>query len=422
LLVRRGAPAFVLVPASLQGMPAYLDHAATTPLCPEALEAMQPWLSGRFGNPSGSHSVARAARQAVDEARDAVAGILGTAAGDVVFTAGGTEAANLAVLGRAGSVTGPVVVTAIEHHSVLFAARAAERWLGAEVRVVGVGNDGLIDLGALSAALDNTVSIVSVQLVNSEIGTVQPLAEVARLVRRRAPAAVLHTDAVQAVPWFDAAALAAGADLVSISGHKFGGPQGVGALALRRPVQLEPLLHGGPQERERRAGTHNVAGIVGLAAALEAAAAQRTAASERVGRLRDRLAAGLLARVPRAQETSAGQQRAPAHCHLLIDGVESEALLVVLDELGVAASAGSACASGAMEPSHVLLAMGYSPSQALGALRLTLGHTTTEAEVDLALQVVPTAVARVRGGDRGEGGGHLAAMGPASGLAVAERR
>ena len=299
---------FVLAATSLWGMPAYLDHAATTPLCPEALEAMQPWLSGRFGNPSGSHWVARAARQAVDEARDTVAGILGTAAGDVVFTAGGTEAANLAVLGPARSVTGPVVVSAIEHHSVLYAARAAERWLGTEVRMVGAGSDGVIDLGSLSAALDKTVSIVSVQLVNSEIGTVQPLAEVARLVRRRAPAAVLHTDAVQAVPWFDAAALAAGADLVSISGHKFGGPQGVGALALRRPVQLEPVLHGGPQERERRAGTHNVAGIVGLAAALEAAAAQRTAASERVGRLRDRLAGGLLA----ARPASARDVRRPA--------------------------------------------------------------------------------------------------------------
>jgi cysteine desulfurase len=385
-------------------MPAYLDHAATTPLCPEALEAMHPWLSGRFGNPSGSHSVARAARQAVDEARDTVAGILGTAPGDVVFAASGTEAANLAVLGRARSVTGPVVVSAIEHHSVLHAARAAERWPGAEVRVVGVGNDGALDLESLAAALDKTVSVVSVQLVNSEVGTVQPLAEVARLVRRRAPGAVLHTDAVQAVPWFDVAVLGFGADLVSISGHKFGGPQGVGALALRRPVRLEPLVHGGPQERERRAGTHNVAGIVGLAAALEAAAAQRPAASERVGRLRDRLAGGLLARVPGARQTAAGRQRAPGHCHLLIDGVESEALLVVLDELGVAASAGSACASGAMEPSHVLLAMGYSPSEALGALRLTLGHATTEADVDLALQVVPAAVARVRGEVAGEGG------------------
>lgn len=373
-------------------MPAYLDHAASAPLCPEALEAMQPWLGGRFGNPSGSHSVARAARQAVDEARDKVAGVLGTTPGDVVFTASGTEADNLAILGRTRAAPGPVVVSAVEHHAVL---RAAER-AGVPARVVGVGNDGAVDIASLSAALDRTVSIVSVQLVNSEVGTVQPLAEVARLVRRRAPAAVLHTDAVQAVPWFDVAEMGADADLVSISGHKFGGPQGVGALAFRRPVKLEPLLYGGPQERERRAGTHNVAGIVGMAAALEATAARRAAASEHVRQLRDRLARGLLESVPGAHQTAAGGERAPGHCHLIIDGVESEALLVVLDELGVAASAGSACASGAMEPSHVLLAMGYSPDQALGALRLTLGHTTTDADVDLALKVVPAAVARLR--------------------------
>ena len=391
------APAKAAGATSLQDMPAYLDHAATTPLCPEAFEAMQPWLCGRFGNPSGSHSVARAARQAVDEARDKVAGILGTAPGDVVFTANGTEADNLAVLGRAQAAPGPVVVSAIEHHAVLHAARAAERSLGVPVRVVRVGNDGVVDLGSLAAALDKAVSIVSVQLVNSEVGTVQPVAEIARLVRRRAPGAVVHTDAVQAVPWFDVAELGAGADMVSISGHKFGGPQGVGALALRRPVALAPLLHGGPQERERRAGTHNVAGIVGMAAALEATAARRAVASERVQSLRARLASGLLSRVPGAHETAAGQERAPGHCHLVIDGVESEALLVVLDEMGVAASAGSACASGAMEPSHVLMAMGYSPTEALGALRLTLGHSTTEAEVDLALQAVPAAVGRLRG-------------------------
>ena len=396
-----GAEASVPGASSLQDMPAYLDHAATTPLCPEAFEAMEPWLSGRFGNPSGSHSVARAARQAVDEARDKVAAVLGTAPGDVVFTASGTEAANLAIIGRARTASGPVVVSAIEHHAVLHAAQAAQRWIGAPVRVVGVGNSGVVDLDALSAVLDKTVSIVSVQLVNSEVGSVQPLADVARIVHRRAPAAVLHTDAVQAVPWFDVAERAAGADLVSISGHKFGGPQGVGALALRRPVQLEPLVYGGPQERERRAGTHNVAGIVGMAAALEATAAHRGAAYGRVHRLRHRLAGGLLASIPGAHETAAGQERAPGHCHLVIDGVESEALLVVLDELGVAASAGSACASGAMEPSHVLLAMGYSPSQALGALRLTLGHTTTEADVDLALQAVPAAVARLRAAGTG---------------------
>ena len=378
-------------------MLAYLDHASTTPLCPEARAAMEPWLSGSFGNPSGSHAVARAARQAIDEARDKVAAVLGTAPGDLVFTSGGTEAANLAVLGRAGAAAGPVVVSAIEHHAVLHSARAAERLFGSPVRVVEVGNDGIVDLAALAAALDRAVSIVSVQLVNNEVGTVQPLSEVARLVRRRAPGAVLHTDAVQAPPWLDIARLAEGADMVSISAHKFGGPQGVGALAFRRPVALEPLVYGGPQERERRAGTHNVAGIVGMAAALEAADQHRLGACERARRLRDKLTAGLLASVPAAHETAAGQEKLPGHCHLVIDGVESEALLVLLDEYGVAASAGSACASGAMEPSHVLVAMGYPAEVALGALRLTLGHTTSEADVELALRAVPVAVSRLGG-------------------------
>lgn len=358
---------------------------------------MEPWHAGLFGNPSGAHSVARSARQVIDEARDAVATCLATAPGDVVFTASGTEAANLAVLGRLRASPGPVVVSAIEHHAVLHAAQAAGRSLGVPVRIVGVSNDGVVDLDALSAALDRDVSIVSLQLVNNEVGTVQPVTEAARLVRRRAPGAVLHTDAVQAVPWFDIAQLTGDADMVSISAHKFGGPQGVGALALRRPIGLEPLIYGGPQERERRAGTHNVAGIVGMAAALRATVSQRAAAYERVQRLRDGLLAGLLACIAGAHETAPGRDKAPGHCHLVIDGIESEALLVLLDGYGVAASAGSACASGALDPSHVLVAMGYSRQGALGALRLTLGHSSTEADVELALQAVPAAVARLQG-------------------------
>jgi cysteine desulfurase len=377
---------------------------------------MAPWLvTGRPGNPSGTHWAARAALQAVDEARDKVAGILGTAPGDVVFTAGGTEAANLAVLGRARATPGAVVVSAVEHHAVARAAQAAQRAGLCELRTISVHHDGLIDLHALGAALDSSVSLVSVQLVNNEVGTLQPLADVARLVRRRAPGAVLHTDAVQAVAWYDVAQLAAGADLISISAHKFGGPQGVGALAFRRPVNVEPLVYGGPQERERRAGTHNVAGIAGLGAALEASARERAGATERARRLRHKLCAGLLAAIPGARETAVGPERAPGHCHLVIDGLESEALLVMLDDYGVAASAGSACASGAMEPSHVLTAMGYSPREALGALRLTLGHASTEAEVDLALRAIPEAVARLRA--RGPG---PVPRGPALGARVRE--
>ena len=378
-------------------MQAYLDHAATTPVSPAAREAMEPWLNGgSFGNPSGSHWAARAARAAVDEARDVVADALGTRPGDVVFTAGGTEAANLAVLGRLHAAPGPVAVSAIEHHCVINAALAAERSGLGTVRVVGVGKGGVIDLDALAGALDKDVSLVSVQLVNNEVGTLQPLADVVRVVRRRAPRAVLHTDAVQAVGWYDVAELSAGAEMVSISAHKFGGPQGVGALALGRPVALSPIAFGGPQERERRAGTHNVPGIVGMAAALRWAMEHRASEGRRVRPLCDRLRAGLLQGVPGAQETAPGQDKAPGHCHLVVEGVESEALLMLLDDCGVAASAGSACASGAMEPSHVLLAMGYSEAQAMGALRLTLGHTSTAADVEAALRAVPACVARLR--------------------------
>lgn len=377
---------------SLVVVPAYLDHAATTPLRPEARRAMAPYLDGRFGNPSGSHAVARAARRAVDDARDEVAAALGCAPGEVVFTSGGTEADNLALAGSVAARPGRVVCSAVEHHAVLHTAAA----LGGTV--VPVGSDGVVDLDALEAALAaGEVSVVSVMLANNEVGTVQPLAQVVGLVRRRAPAAQVHTDAVQAFGWLDVAALAGGADLVAVSAHKFGGPQGVGALAVRAPASLRPLVHGGGQERGRRSGTHNVAGIVGMAAAMTATVAARAEEVARVAARRDRLADGLLAAVPGTVETAPRPGRVAGNCHLRFEGVESEALLVLLDEAGVCAAAGSACASGAVEPSHVLTAMGVPRHAALGSLRLSLGPTTTDADVDLALAAVPAAVARLRG-------------------------
>ena len=248
-------------------MPAYLDNAATTPMRPEAVEAMLPFLRDRFGNPSGAHAVAREARKALDEAREAVAACLGAEPGEVVFTGGGTEADNLAVTGAHAAQPGAVVCTAIEHHAVLHAAAA----LGA--RVAPVGPDGVVDLDRLAELLDPTVTVVSVMLANNEVGTVQPLDRVAALVRERSPEAILHTDAVQAFQWLDVAAAAAGCDLVAVSGHKFGGPKGVGALVVRSGVALRPILHGGGQERGRRSGTHNVAGIVAMAAAMQATVA-----------------------------------------------------------------------------------------------------------------------------------------------------
>jgi cysteine desulfurase len=371
---------------------AYLDHSATTPLRPEAAAAMRPWLTGRFGNPSGSHSVARAARTAIDDAREVVAVAMGTEAGGVVFTAGGTEADNLAVFGALARRPGAIVTTDIEHHAVLEAAEAT----GVPLRKVPVDADGIVDTEALAGLVDDDVTLVSVMAVNNEIGTVQPLARIAEIVRRRAPRAALHTDAVAAMPWLDVAQIAAGYDLVSISAHKFGGPQGVGALGVREGFDLSPVTHGGGQERGRRSGTHNVAGIVGMASAAAATLAQRTAEVRHATPLRDRLVDGILAAVPDAVETGRRAAKVAGNAHLRFAGVESEALLVLLDDAGVCASAGSACASGAMEPSHVLLALGIPAEEALGSLRMSLGPITTDDDIDLALAAVPAAVARLR--------------------------
>jgi cysteine desulfurase len=372
-------------------MPAYLDHAATTPMRPEALEAMLPYLTEHFGNASGSHAVARQARKALDEAREVVASCLGAKPGEVVFTGGGTEADNLAVLGRHAAQPGVVVCSAVEHHAVLHACGSLPR-----SRVAPVGSDGRLDLDALAELLDPSVSVVSVMLANNEVGTIQPLAAVAALVRERAPGAVVHTDAVQAFPWLDVPDLASDVELVAVSAHKFGGPKGVGALVVRDGVQVAPIIHGGGQERDRRSGTYNVAGIVGMAAAMQATVAGRADTVVRVGALRDRLADGILSSIPGSSETGDRAHKIAGNCHVSITGIEAEALLVLLDGAGVCASAGSACQSGAVEPSHVLTAMGLPAERAAGALRLSLGVTSTDADVDLALDAVPAAVERLR--------------------------
>ena len=371
-------------------MAAYFDNAATTPMRPEAVEAMLPFLTERFGNPSGSHAVSREANKALEEAREVVASALGAEPDEVVFTGGGTEGDNLAIAGVEAVRPGTVVYSAVEHHAVLHAAEQFPH------RSAPVGGDGVVDLAALAGLLDGDVSVVAVMLANNEVGTVQPLAEVAGLVRERAPQAVVLTDAVQAFQWVDVRAAAAGAHLVTVSGHKFGGPKGVGALVVRRGVKVRPIIHGGGQERDRRSGTHNVAGIAALAAAMHATVSQRDETNARVGTLRDRLADGLLAAIPGAAETGDRSRKIPGNCHLTFEGVESEALLVRLDGAGVYAAAGSACTSGAVEPSHVLAAMGVPRERGLGALRLSLGSTTTDADVDLALSAVPAAVARLR--------------------------
>jgi cysteine desulfurase len=374
----------------LQGQVVYLDHAATTPMSAEAVAAMTPFLSGRFGNPSGGHALARAAQKALDDAREELANLLGAAPGDIVFTSGGTEADNLAVFGEAGGA-GTVLCSAVEHPAVLNSCLAAGG------HTVAVDHRGAIDLEALAEALDAEVRLVSVMLVNNETGVRQPLEEVVSLVHERAPDALVHTDAVQAFGWLDVAELTRGADLVSLSAHKFGGPQGVGALVVRpRASSLRPLLRGGPQEHERRAGTQNVAGIVAMAAAAKATARDRATASARVRELSTRLVEGIKKAVPHVYEAVAREHRVDAICNLGLEGVEAEELLAVLDELGVCVSAGAACASGAVEASHVLLAMGRTPEEARCHVRLSLGHVTTSADVDAALSAFPEAVARLR--------------------------
>ena len=368
---------------------AYLDNAATTRLWPEALQAMLPWLGECYGNPSGSHRQARLARAAIDEARDQVAACVGCGPGDVVFTSGGTEADNLAVLGVHAACGGPIVCSAVEHHAVLRPVQAVG---GVTAPVDG---DGIVDLQALSQLLHPRVTLVSVMLANNEVGAVQPLAEVAELTRRQCPEALVHTDAVHGAPLLDLVEAVAPADLVSLSAHKFGGPQGVGVLVVRPQAKLAPVLHGGSQERGRRPGTQNVAGVVGMAAALVLTTERRRSWTAEVARRRDRLAAGLHQLVSGLRVTEPAV-RMPGTCHIAIDGVANEELLLLLDDAGVAASAGSSCASGALEPSHVLTAMGWSPEQAATAVRLTVGAATTDAEIDHALEAIPAAVEKLR--------------------------
>ena len=366
----------------------YLDHAASTPVRAEAVAAMLPFLTERYGNPSGAHAMARDARNALDDARVTLADALGCAPGEVVFTSGGTEADNTAVFAFADR--GTVVCSAIEHHAVLDPVHR----IGG--RVVGVTAAGVVDLDALVAALDDDVALVSIMLANNEIGTIQPLDEIAQLVREHAPDATLHTDAVQAFPWLDVSALAQSADLVSISAHKFGGPKGTGVLVVRDGTPFAARQVGGGQERERRSGTQNVAGIVAMAKAARLTVEERKHTVDHAAALRDRLADELIARVPGTFESGDRANKIAGNCHLCFDGIESEALLFLLEQHDVMASAAASCASGAQDPSHVLAAMGIPRSVAQGSLRLSLGPSTTMADIDLVLDVLPPAVARLR--------------------------
>ena len=383
---------------------AYLDHAASTPMRPEATEAMAPFLTRYAANPTAGHASARAAKTALEDARERVAALLGAAPAEIVFTAGGSEADNLAVKGAAwaaadrGRAAG-VVTSGIEHKAVLGAADRLRRQ-GHPVAVVPATGAGTVDLDRLAAALEPDTAVVSVMLVNNETGIVQPLAEIAALAHDRAPHAVLHSDAVQAPQWLDVGTAAAGAQLVSVSGHKFGGPKGVGVLVVRAGVELVPLVEGGGHEWGLRAGTQNVAGIVAFAAALGVTHEQREAETARIAALRDRLEKELRAAVPDLVVNGDPARRVAGLLHVGFPGVEAETLLVALDREGIEAASGSACSSGAIDPSHVLVAMQLPAALARASVRFSLGYASTAADVDAALTVIPRAVARLRAAAR----------------------
>lgn len=374
-------------------MATYLDHAATTPMRKSAIDAMVPFQDVTYANPSGSHRFAREARKAIDEARDEVASVIGCKPGEVIFTSGGTEGDNAAIVGAIAKHGGVAVCSRAEHHAVL---HCVEHHGGI---VVETTTTGTIDLDDLERALKTStakVSVVSVMAVNNEVGSITPMRDVARLVREHAPDAVLHTDAVQAACWVDLAEIAPLVDVLTLSSHKFGGPKGMGVMVQRSGVTLEPLILGGGQERDRRSGTHNVAGIVATAVALRETAATRVEETERVTKLRDRLVDDIRSQVEDCLETVPRESRVPGIAHLCFADVENESLLFLLDEKEVFASAASACASGAMEPSHVLAAMGIERRWSKGSLRMSLGHTTTDADVDHAIRAVVDAVQHLR--------------------------
>jgi cysteine desulfurase len=375
----------------------YLDHSATTPLDPEVLAAMTPYLTEEFGNASSVYGLGQRARQALDQARDDVAAVYGVQAKDVIFTSGGTEGDNLAWRGvatRNAERGRHLVTTTIEHDAVLRSAEALEAE-GFEVTRLAVDRRGLLDPDDLARVLRRDTILVSVMHANNEIGTIQPIPELVAVTRANSPA-YFHTDAVQSSGKIPARVDELGVDLLAMSAHKLHGPKGVGCLIVRPGVRLQPQLLGGGHERNRRAGTENVAGIVGLGRALTLAHHDLAATGERLTGLRDRLIDGVLDRIPGSQLTGERVRRLPHHASFLFDDVEGESLLLQLDMEGIAASSGSACTSGSLEPSHVILALGFPRDQALGSLRLSLGKGNTEQDVDLVLERLPGMIARLR--------------------------
>ena len=376
----------------------YLDHAATTPVLPEVADLVSAVLLEDFGNPSSVHAAGRRAKEVVEDAREQVAAAVGARPDEIVFTGGGTEADNLALKGAAAKLRGNgnhIIVSAFEHHAVLDAAK----WLqsqGVEVSFAPVGPDGIVEPSAVADLVRPATIVVSVMAVNNEVGTIQPIAEIAAAVRSANPNALVHTDAVQALGNMPVDLHRWGVDLACFAAHKVGGPKGVGALFVRSGVAVEATVHGGGQERGLRSGTLNVAGIAGFGLAAQTAAKEVDEKAERIGALRDGMLERLRVDVPDLVVNGTMDQRVPGNLSISIPGTEGETLLLLLDQAGIACSSGSACASGAVDPSHVLMAMDVPKKLALGSLRLSLGRPSTDEDVDAVIDVLPRVVAQAR--------------------------
>lgn len=377
----------------------YLDHSATTPVDPRVLDAMVPYFAEMWGNPSSLYSLGRRASAALEDARARCARQLNCQPAEIVFTSCGTESDNLAlrgvVLAAAAKGRRHIITVPTEHHAVTHTVADLVEHFDCEVTWVAVDRAGRVDPAAVTAAIRPDTALISVMMANNEVGTLQPIVEIGAVAREAG--IPFHTDAVQAGGYLALDVQALNVDLLALSAHKFYGPKGVGLLYIRRGTRLWPAQTGGSQERARRAGTENVPYIVGMARALELAQTDREAESTRLLALRERLWAGLSARIPNIELTGHPTQRLPGHLSVIVRGIEAQNLLIALDLAGVAASSGSACASGAPTPSHVLTALGYPPNDALGALRLTLGRENTATDVDFVIERLPELVRRLRG-------------------------
>ncbi|MCH7739988.1 MAG: cysteine desulfurase [Chloroflexi bacterium] len=399
----------------------YMDHSSTTPMRPEAVEAMLPYFSETYGNPSSLYALADQSRNALDEAREGVARVLACRSSEVIFTSGGTESDNAALKGVALARRGEgdhIITSVIEHHAVLHSCEQLENE-GFDVTYLEVGPDGLVDPADVEAAITDRTTVVSIIYANNEIGVIQDISRISRVIRaeseRRGRGIAFHTDAVQAAGWLALDVDSLGVDMLSLSGHKFHGPKGAGVLYLRRGTAFTAQMAGGGQEQDRRSGTENVPLIVGLSVALELASAEREAVADRVTGQRDRLIEGIMERIPDVSLNGHPRRRLPNNVNVSFEGIEAEPLLIGLDLAGVAASSQSACSAASLEPSHVLMSLGMSREAAMGSLRLTLGRDTSDEDIDIVLDVLPRVVGELRsmptfatGGATGEATGGMA--------------